>query len=211
MPESGRKGRHRILSDEVILQAAFEAFASNGYETMSVRRLNIDLGLSHETVRQRFGSKSELFYATVDFAVAKFYTLLFEERVLLGEADSDLQELRFTMRAFMTASIKLPQLANLVNHEAAQCGERMDYIFTSGFLPGMKVYSEVLERLIGDEVIYPITAREAFFLVDAGLSPFAQVGLSRAFDVVSGPLNEEAQVDRFLDFLFRGLVKNPRD
>ena len=211
MPETGRKGRHRILSDEVILQAAFESFASNGYETMSVRRLNIDLGLSHETVRQRFGSKNELFYATVDFAIAKFYTLLFEERIHLGDADSDLQELRFTMRAFMTASIKLPQLANLVNHEAAQSSERMDYIFTSGFLPGMKAYSEILERLISDQVIHPITAREAFFLVDAGLSQFAQVGLSRAFDVVSGPLNEEAQVDRFLDFLFRGLVKNPRD
>jgi AcrR family transcriptional regulator len=207
MTEAGRKGRHRILSDEVILQAAFEAFAGEGYETMSVRKLNIDLGLSHETVRQRFGSKSELYFAAVDYGIARFYTLLLEERELLGDADGDLQELRFAVRAFMTASIKFPLLANLVNHEAVNSSERMDYIFTSGFLPGMKFYSTTLERLVGDEVIQPINVRDMFFLVDAGLSPYAQVGLSRAFDAVAGPLDEFAHVDRFLDFIFRALVR----
>jgi AcrR family transcriptional regulator len=207
MTEAGRKGRHRILSDEVILQAAFEAFAAEGYEAMSVRKLNIDLGLSHETVRQRFGSKSELYFAAVDHGIATFYNLYFEELGLLGDADGDLQELRFAMRAFMTASIRFPLLANLVNHEATSPNERMDYIFASGYLPGMKFYTTTLERLVGDEVIPPITARDVFFLVDAGLSPFAQVGLSRAFDAVAGPLDECAHVDQFLDFVFRGLVR----
>lgn len=210
MVENARKGRHRILSDEAILQAAFEAFSAEGYETMSVRKLNIDLGLSHETVRQRFGSKSELYFASVDFGIARFFTLLYEELELLGVATSDLQELRNVMRAFMTASIKFPLLANLVNHEAAQPSERLDHIFTTGFLPGIKTYTDTLDRLVRDQVIHPISARDAFFLVHTGLSPFALGGLSRAFDVVSGPVDECTQVDNFLDFVFRGLVKNTR-
>ena len=52
MAENARMGRHRIVSDEEILRAAFLAFAHDGYEAMSVRRLNSDLGLSHETVRR---------------------------------------------------------------------------------------------------------------------------------------------------------------
>ena len=209
MVEIARKGRHRILSDEAILQAALEAFAAEGYGAMSVRQLNISLGLSHETVRQRFGSKRELYFAAVDFAISSFFTLLFEERGILGDASSDLQDLRYIMRSFMTASIKFPLLAHLVHHEAIHTSDRLDYIFTTGFIPGMKFYAETLDRLVNDEVIYPISARDAFFLVDGGLSPFAQVGLSRAFDAVSGPVDECTQVDRFLDFVFRGLVKNP--
>ena len=34
MVEVVRKGRHRILSDEVILRAALESFAAEGYESM---------------------------------------------------------------------------------------------------------------------------------------------------------------------------------
>ncbi|MBW4030528.1 MAG: hypothetical protein HIU57_07620, partial [Acidobacteria bacterium] len=56
-------------------------------------------------------------------------------------------------------------------------------------------------------VIYPITARDAFFIIDAGMSPFIQPGLSRAFDTVAGPLDVAAHVDTFLDFVFRGLQR----
>ncbi len=209
MVEEARKGRQRTVSDDTILKAAFEAFAAEGYESMSVRGLNLDLGLSHETVRQRFGSKSELFFAAVDYGVAKFYTLLFEEIALRGDAENDVQELRFAVQSFMAASIKFPLLAQLVNHEAGHPSQWMDYIFTVGFVPGMTVYGEILNRLVDQGVIHPITARDVFFLVDAGFSPYAQVGLSRAFDVLSGPFDESTHVERFIDFLFRGLLKDP--
>ena len=207
MVEIVRRGRHRILSDEVILRAALESFAAEGYESMSVRKLNTTLGLSHETVRQRFGSKRELYYAAVDFAIAQFYESLGEERALLPDAANDLEELRWTMRSFITASVRFPQLKNIVNHEAVNSSERLDYIFTSAFEPGMVLFGGLLDRLAADGVIYPMTIREAFFIIDAGMSPFAQVGLSRAFDTVAGPLEDTAHIDSFLDFIFRGITK----
>ncbi|MBW4030786.1 MAG: TetR/AcrR family transcriptional regulator, partial [Acidobacteria bacterium] len=168
MTDTVRKGRRRLVSDDEILSAAFESFAATDYDAMSVRQLNAALGLSHETVRQRFGSKRELYRAAVDFGVARFYGLLAEERMALPAAQDDLAELRHMTRAFITASIRLPQLANLVNHEAASAGDRLDYIFSTGFAPGMAMFADMLARLAERGVIYPITARDAFFIIDAG-------------------------------------------
>ena len=206
MVEDVRKGRHQILSDAEILHAAFLAFASSGFDSMSVRNLNAQLGLSHETVRQRFGSKLDLYYAAIDHGVAQFYAILAEERTKLPEAAGDLEELRATARSFITASMRFPELASVVNSEAAGTSERLDYIFRSGFEPGMSLIVDLLNRLIAEGVINPTTIRDAFFIIDAGLSPFAQSGLSRAFDAMAGPLDEDAHVDRFLDFVFRGLT-----
>jgi AcrR family transcriptional regulator len=207
MIEDARKGRHQILSDAEILHAAFLAFANSGFESMSVRSLNAQLGLIHETVRQRFGSKLDLYYAAIDHGVAQFYAIQAEERTKLPEATGDLEELRATTRSFITASMRFPELASVVNNEAASTSERLDHIFRSGFEPGMSLIADLLNRLIAEGVIYPTTLREAFFIVDAGLSPFAQSGLSQAFDAVAGPLDEDTHVDRFLDFVFRGLTK----
>lgn len=207
MTETVRKGRRRLVSDEDILNAAFEAFAATDYDSMSVRQLNAALGLSHETVRQRFGSKSALYRAAVDHGVARFYALLVEERMALPSAEDELSELRYMTRAFITASIRLPQLAHLVNHEAANAGERMDYIFTTGFAPGMTLFGDMLQRLVEAGIIFPVTMRDAFFIIDAGMSPFIQPALSGAFDAVAGPLDVDAHVDAFLDFVFRGLVR----
>src|SRR5882762_8170990 len=51
-----------------ILAAALRAFARHGYEGVSVRTLNRELGVSHNLIHQRFGSKDTLWYAAVDRA-----------------------------------------------------------------------------------------------------------------------------------------------
>ena len=51
---------------EAILGAALRAFATHGYEGVSVRTLNRELCVSHSLINARFGSKQDLWYATVD-------------------------------------------------------------------------------------------------------------------------------------------------
>ena len=103
--------------------------------------------------------------------------------------------------------MRLPQLANLVNHEAVTAGERLDHIFSTGFAPGMTLFAEMLDGLVARGVIYPITVRDAFFIIDAGISPFVQPALSGSFDAVAGSFDIATHVDSFLDFVFRGLVR----
>src|ERR1700682_3838287 len=52
-----------------ILEAALVAFATYGYDGVSLRTLNRDLGVSHNLIYQRFGSKDDLWRGRGDFAV----------------------------------------------------------------------------------------------------------------------------------------------
>ena len=79
MAKTSAVGRPRIRSDEEILHAALEAFAASGYEGMSVRTLSADLGLSHETVNRRFGSKKDLYFAALDYGFTSLFDAIASE------------------------------------------------------------------------------------------------------------------------------------
>src|SRR3978361_381035 len=51
-----------------ILGAALKAFTTQGYDGVALRTLNRELGVSHNALNGRFGSKEALWYATVDWA-----------------------------------------------------------------------------------------------------------------------------------------------
>src|ERR1700730_15353318 len=75
-----RKGRPKAkdapVTLEQILDAAFRAFATHGYDGEAVRPLNRELGVSHNLIHQRFGSKLGLWYAAVDRAFGRQVTEL---------------------------------------------------------------------------------------------------------------------------------------
>jgi AcrR family transcriptional regulator len=208
MAENARMGRHRIVSDEEILRAAFLAYAHDGYEAMSVRRLNSDLGLSHETVRQRFGSKLELFFAALEYGIKDFFELLLVERSKLPDSCSDIDELRALVASFMWTAYQRPDLGRLVNQEGAIEGVRVEHIFATGFEPLGAMVTDLLHRLVEEGVIYPTTVRDLFFTLQAGLSPFLLGAMSRAFDPSSGPLDPDEHIKGYIDFVTRGLMRS---
>ena len=84
------RGRPRIRQDDEILGAALEAFAAQGYDAMSLRSLNAQLGLSHGTISQRFGTKERLYFAAIDLGFATFVADIDERRRhLLAATDPD--------------------------------------------------------------------------------------------------------------------------
>src|SRR3981081_3618257 len=78
--ERKRTGRPKAqdapVTVEEILDAAFHAFATYGYDGVAVRTLNRELGVSHNLIHQRFGSKKQLWYAAVDRAFSTQITQL---------------------------------------------------------------------------------------------------------------------------------------
>ena len=55
-----------VVSDGALLDLALDAFADGGYEGTSVRELCRRLGVSHNLVHERYGSKELLWYAAID-------------------------------------------------------------------------------------------------------------------------------------------------
>jgi len=204
------RGRPRIHQDDEILVAALQAFAAQGFDAMSLRSLNSELGLSHGTISQRFGTKKLLYFAAVDLGFTSLLADIGERRQAAMDAiDSpdDLDDMRATIRAFLGAAQLRPQLGRLMNQEGIQSTERLQYIEEHVLEPMIASLSALLGRLHQSGRIRPITARMLFFLVAHGAdAPFTLSALSGMFDGVDGPLDPRQHADDVTDLLMRGMT-----
>jgi AcrR family transcriptional regulator len=204
------RGRPRIRQDDEILDAALRAFAAQGFDGMSLRSLNADLGLSHGTISQRFGTKERLFYAAVDHGFADFLADIDRRRTeALGppEDRDDLDDLRLTIRSFLGAARLRPELGRLMNQEGLVRTPRLDYIVQHVMVPVFGTFGGSLVRLVEAGRIRPISSRGLFFLVAHGAeAPYTLTALSEAFDGLDGPLDPERHADDITDLIMRGLV-----
>jgi TetR/AcrR family transcriptional regulator len=191
-----RTGRPRSedapVTIEQILDAAFRAFATYGYDGVAVRTLNRELGVSHNLIHQRFGSKQGLWYAAVDRAFSQQVTQLgtaFDPTL----ADP-LDQLNHAIRRFVAYSAERPELLGLMNIEARVDSERLDHIYDNYVAPALAPLGRLLDHLTENGRIRPISLRALFFLIAHGAAaPFTLVPLARRFDDAD-PL-DPSQVD----------------
>ena len=199
------RGRPPLLSDEAILKKALEAFASGGFEAMSVRALNANLGLSHETVSQRFGTKSELFLAAVNYGFQLFIND-FNDELTRNDPTSDLEQLRALLRAFMSSTSRHPTLGELLHHVAIDEEQRNVIIGKTGLADQLMNAAELLRRLKSDGVIRDIQLRELWFMAQSAAAPIHFSNVSQMFDLFDGPLDPDEHINRITDTIMRGLL-----
>jgi TetR/AcrR family transcriptional regulator len=183
------KAQDAPVTVEQILDAAFRAFATYGYDGVAVRTLNRELGVSHNLIHQRFGSKQGLWYAAVDRAFSQQVTQLatsFDPTL----ADP-LDQLNHAIRRFVSYSAERPELLGLMNIEARVDSERLDYIYDNYVAPALAPLGMLLDHLREQGRIRPISLRALFFLIAHGAAaPFTLAPLARHFDK-SDPLDPE--------------------
>jgi AcrR family transcriptional regulator len=180
-----RKGRPKAQDApatlEQILDAAFRAFATYGYDGVAVRTLNRELGVSHNLIHQRFGSKQALWYAAVDRAYGQQVTELatwFDPTL----ADP-LDQLNHAIRRFVHYNAERPELLGLMNIEGRRESERLDYIYDNYIAPSLEPLGRLLDFLTTQGRIRPISLQALFFLIAHGAAaPFTLAPLARHFD-----------------------------
>ena len=177
-------------SRDEILAAALRAFATHGYEGVSVRMLNRELGVSHSLINGRFGSKEGLWYATVDWAIQPLAVKLasaFDPTVT-----DPLEQLRIAIRTFLMYSAEHPELLGLMNIEARQDTERLAYIYETYIEPALAPIGRLLHHLADEGRTRPISLRTVHFLIaHGGAAPFTLAPLARHFDP-RDPLDPDA-------------------
>jgi AcrR family transcriptional regulator len=204
---SETRGRPRLRSDDEILQAALLAFAEHGYEGMSLRNLNSELGLSRGTINQRFGSKQQLWYVAVDSGFQSLINEVEAELQHSGTSGDDLVQLRTSIRTFLVASARRPELVRLMNYEGLHSSGRLDHIFNTFVLPGLAPAMQALRCLEAAGKARAVPARALLFLVAHGAAaPFTLGPLSDRFDALDGPLDPMAHVELVTDIIVSGLT-----
>lgn len=130
-----------------MLDMALDAFAQHGFEGTSVRSICRLLGVSHNLVHERYGSKENLWYAAIDHG---FQSLAVELANAANEMPADpWQRLRAVLVRYVEVMAERPALIRLINAEAAHPGPRLDYIFDTYIAPSAAIADgamEVLER-----------------------------------------------------------------
>jgi TetR/AcrR family transcriptional regulator len=204
------KAQDAPVTLEQILDAAFRAFATYGYDGVAVRTLNRELGVSHNLIHQRFGSKQGLWYAAVDRAFSQQVTQL--ATAFDPTLADPLDQLNHAIRRFVSYSAERPELLGLMNIEARIDSERLDYIYDNYIAPALAPLGRLLDHLHENRRIRPITLRALFFLIAHGAAaPFTLAPLARHLDDTDplDPNQVAAQAALTADVITSGLRLNP--
>jgi len=208
MDNAGKaRGRPPLTTEDEILDAALKAFAELGYEGTSVRTLNRELGMSHNTIRQRFGSKEELWYRAADHGFGAFVAELDADAAAQADqSDDHMVMLEQWLYRFVRLSVDHPLLLRLMNHEAIQPSQRLEYIFQTYMHPKLKPLEEHLSHLRADGRLRPVTLRTLFLMLAHGAgAPYTLVGLSGQFDEFDGPFDPTTHAELATAVLVHGI------
>jgi AcrR family transcriptional regulator len=151
--------------DDDVLAAALRAFATHGYGGVSVRTLSRELGVSHNLLHQRFGSKWAIWRAAVDWG---FGGLVRELEATDREHVDPLQRLSWFIRIFVKVSAHRPELLRIVDGESTQASERLDYLCATYILPMAARYRPLVEQLIAEARIRPIPLETIYYMITSG-------------------------------------------
>ncbi|MGV9310775.1 TetR/AcrR family transcriptional regulator [Streptomyces sp. NPDC003691] len=147
------------------LAAALHAFATHGYHGVSVRMLNRELGVSHNLLHQRFGSKSAIWHAAVDWG----FTPLVEKLEFTDDPSAcPFDRLHAWIRSFVEHQAEHPDLLRLVTMEAGERTERLDYIYDTYIAPAWTHFGALHEELNRQGLIRQVSLRSVFFMITSG-------------------------------------------
>jgi TetR/AcrR family transcriptional regulator len=194
-------------ADADVLDAALDAFAEAGFAGMSVRELARGLGVSHNLIPQRFGSKERLWYAAVDHGFGLLHLDLLH--VTQQPLPDDLSRLRALVARFVEANALRPALLRIINQESVSGGPRLDYLFERYIEPVRQFGDEVLAQLHATGKVRLQSAGIMYFLMTNGAGgPLIFPGLAERLGTAVDPRDARAvraYAEHVVDVLFDGV------
>lgn len=199
-----RKGADGV-SIEAILEAALHAFATYGYQGMSMRTLNRELGVSHNLLHQRFSSKEQLWYTAVDWGLNKMV------ESLITDDDEDIpqsERIARIIKNFATFAAHNSDLLRIIDIEAGQDSPRLQHICDGFMKPLMGRLFPIYDEAIAAGTLRSVPQSTVFFLItSATAAPFSSSAIARNLfgDEVLTPEQIEHHTNEVADLILRGL------
>jgi AcrR family transcriptional regulator len=207
-----RRGRpasdaaHAVREDRV-LDLAFHAFAQRGYEGTTLRELAKELGVSHNLLNVRFGSKDDLWRRAVDARVARIAPPVFAAFDAPGLNDEE--RLRELIHRFCAWAAENPEFVSLAHVEGRRATWRLDYLVDAYILPFKERLDSLLVRVAAMRPVRAISTTAFMAMLVQGVGFYFASGpmlerIGTANEIAPGHV--ERQVRIFAEFLLAGLV-----
>ena len=190
-----------------MLDAAFRTFADRGYEGTTLRELAKELGVSHNLINVRFGTKEDLWRRAVDARVARIGLPLFDAFDAPGlDEEARLREL---MLRFCRWAAENGDFAALSYVEGRRATWRNDYIVDAYIQPFKQRLDALLAAAAAKRAVHPISSSALLALLVQGVGfYFASTPMLERLgvDAEISPEKIERQVATCADFLLRALL-----
>ncbi len=206
-PDQAAARSNGVLSDAEVLDAALDAFAEEGFAGTSVRSLARSIGVHHNHIPQRFGSKEQLWYAAVDHG----FRVIRRDLVTLTHTrfPDDLARLRAGIVRYVEINAMRPSMLRIINQEAVLGGERLEYLFTAFIEPVQDFGGGLLRQLEAQGKVRTDSAGLLYFFMTNGIAgPIVFPGLAERLGVSvdgSDPEAVRAHAETAVGLLFDGL------
>lgn len=162
-----------IPDDAEILGRGLAAFAELGYDGASVRDLARRLGVSHNFINDRYGSKALFWRAVVDRSLTAQAARL--NAALNVPGDDPLERLRNLVHAFHQANVADPDLTRMLHNESIRGGERLEYVFQHYLAPVRAAVAPLVQQLVEQGRVRPFPLDVMVYAVVSMSSVNAQV------------------------------------
>ena len=173
-PPERRRGRPRADASESVdeaslLRTAFAMFASQGYEASTMRAMARELGVSHNLLNVRFGRKSQLWKAAVDWRLAEASREVEQAFDQPVAAEERLRELvhRFCRWAIVNADV-----VAIIEQEGQQQSWRLDYLIEHFTLPFQRRLQDLLEEVSHNRALISLSSAALLALLVHGVGSF---------------------------------------
>jgi TetR/AcrR family transcriptional regulator len=195
-----------VPADSEILARGLAAFAELGYEGASVRELARRLGVSHNFINDRYGSKAAFWRAVIDHSLTAQVARL--QAMLTVSGEDDLARLRALLHAFHQANVAEPDLPRIMQYEAIRGGERLEYVFQHYIAPVRDAVAPLVQGLVEAGRVRPFPPDVMNYAVIAMTSVNAELPLvSLLGDTFAADPRGFATM--LSDILLDGLVVHP--
>lgn len=159
-------GTPAVPEEESILLRGLEAFAELGYDRASARELARRLGVSHNFINDRYGSKAAFWRAVVDSALGAQMARMPQVDPALDDAEN----LRRIITAFYLSAAEEPLMARLFVDEFNRDTERLDYLYVHYMAPTLQTLMSSIERLVVAGRMTPMPLDVLFFAIFSPVS-----------------------------------------
>jgi AcrR family transcriptional regulator len=195
------------VREEMVLGMAFLAFAERGYEGTTLREIAKALGVSHNLLNVRFGSKADLWRRAVDAAVAKAappVMAAFDAPGLDDEA-----RLRELIHRFCRWGVDNPGFVGLTHIEGRRATWRVEYLVQAYVMPFKERLDALMEAVGRQRKIGQISSSALMAILVEGVGfYFASAPLLKCMhteDEISPALAGQ-QVEALARFILAGLL-----